>query len=157
MSPLPHGHTPARARARMLLPAPESPVSSTFSPGLMATSAPSTTAVPSSSVTETSRNRSAASFPPPRAILPLWRLSERSSASSASSSKATRRAEAAPVRKARIIVDEPVERRLHDCERRCCLHDFAERHRVVQEFWRVQNDRQDRRYVTAGLRDNRSP
>ena len=46
---------------------------------------------------------------------------------------------------------------MHDCERRCSLHDFAERHRVVQEFWRAKNDRQDRRYVTASLRDNRSP
>src|SRR6516162_3456301 len=95
MSPLPHGHTPARARARVLLPVPESPVTSTFSPGLMATSARWTTAVPSSRVTETSRNRRAASLPPPRAILPPRRISARSSASSASSSEATRRAEAA--------------------------------------------------------------
>ena len=45
-------------------------------------------------MTETSRNRSAASLPPRRAILPPRRISAPSSASSASSSEATRRAEA---------------------------------------------------------------
>ena len=57
-----------------------------------------------------------------------------------------------PVGEPRIVVDQPIERRLHDREGGDRLHDLAERHRAVEEFGRAQDDRQHRHHVAAGLR-----
>ena len=46
-----------------------------------------------------------------------------------------------PLGEPRIVVDHPIERRLHEHERRCRLHDLAQRERAVEELRRAQNDR----------------
>ena len=54
IAPPPHGHRPAMARTRVLLPEPDAPAIRTRSPGAIDTSVSSTTAVPSLSLTDRS-------------------------------------------------------------------------------------------------------
>ena len=60
-----------------------------------------------------------------------------------------------PIGEPRVVVDQPVERRLHDREGRNRLHDLAKRHRAVEKLGGAQDDRQHRDDVAAGLRDHR--
>src|SRR6478736_464263 len=126
--PPPHGHNPASARTKVLLPVPDSPATSRRSPGWITTSVSSTTAVPSSSVTERSFRLSIASpSVSPRLIRPM--PSPRSARSSPSSDI---------IGEAGIIVDQPAEGGLHDGEGGGRLHHLAERHAAVEEFRRTQ-------------------
>jgi len=43
-----------------------------------------------------------------------------------------------PVRKPRIIVDQPAKRALHDGEGGRRLHHLSQRHASVEKFWRAQ-------------------
>ena len=123
----------------------------------IAISASLTTAVPSSSVTDRSRSRSAAPVVSPRSMRreAFGRPRAFSRPSSETISEATRERRRGPVGEPRIVVDQPVERALHDGEGRRRLHDLAQRHRAVEEFRRAQDDRQHRRDVAAGLRHDR--
>ena len=85
------------ARTSVLLPVPDSPAISTRSPGMMAMSVSSSTAVPSSSVTDRSLAAAAPRLSP--SLVRLMRptpspLSARSSPSSDTISEAARRADA---------------------------------------------------------------
>ena len=140
----------------MLLPVPDSPTTSTFSPGAISISASFTTALPSSKVTERSRNRSAPSSAGLRTIRPV--VSSRS-ARSKRSSDTSKRGESArrrgPIGQARIVFDQPIERDLHDDERRGGLHHFAQGHGSGDVLGGAQEDRNDRREAVTGLRHNR--
>ena len=155
MLPSPHGHRPAIARTSVLLPVPDSPATSTRSPAAIATSASLTTAVPSSSVTERSCSRSAA----PSVRRARCGRRRRPLGALQGVERDHQRGDAAgrggPVGEPRIVVDQPVERGLHDGEGGGRLHHLAERHRAVEEFRRAQDDRHHRRDVAAGLRDHR--
>ena len=60
-----------------------------------------------------------------------------------------------PAREARIVVDQPAERGLHDHEGGGRLHDLAERHVAGEIFRRTQEDRDHGREIGACLRDRR--
>ena len=155
--PPPHGHSPAMARTSVLLPVPDSPATSTRSPGSITTSVSSTTAVPSSSVTERSSRLSIASpsvsprlmrpMPSPLlgALQPVERHHQRGDAARAG----------VPVGEPRIIVDQPAERALHDGEGGRRLHHLSERHAAVEKFRRAQQERHDRREQARALRHQR--
>src|SRR5882757_434254 len=150
--PPPQGHRPAMARTSVLLPEPDSPDTSNRSPGSMATSVSSTTAVPSSSVTDRSfRLSMVLPLVSPRWMRPIPSPSSaRSSPSSDIISEAMRRAQAfqsAP----RIIVDQPAERALDDGEGGGRLHHLSERHAAVEKFWRAQQQWHHRRDQARAL------
>ena len=113
--------------------------------------------MPSSSVTDRSRRRSAA--PSPSLLRVMRPTPSPCSARSKRIERNHQRGGAArgrgPVGQPRIVVDQPVERALHDGEGGRRLHHLAERHRAVEIFRRAQDDRQHRRDEARRLRDNR--
>ncbi len=60
-----------------------------------------------------------------------------------------------PTRQPRIVVEQPIERRLDLNERRRRLHDLAERHGPRDVFRRTQDERDHRRYQPMGVGNER--
>ena len=154
--PSPHGHRPAMARTSVLLPVPDSPATSTRSPGTISTSA---SFDDRGAVVERDREvgeaqRRAGSSPRSMRPTPSPCLGALQSVE-----RHHQRGDAAgrrgPVGKPGIVVDQPVEGGLDDDEGRRRLHHLPERHRAVEKLRRAQDDRQHRRDVAAGLRDDR--
>ena len=145
ISPSPHGHSPAIARTSVLLPVPDSPATSTFSPNCTVTSASSTTTVPSESATDTSLqpDRGAVAFgAADRAGLALLDAIQPVERDQQVRGAPRRRG---PFGEPRIVVDDPVERVLHLDEGGGRLHHGAERHLAGEIFRRAQDHRDHRR------------
>ena len=134
--PPPHGHSPASARTSVLLPVPDSPATSSRSPGPITTSVSPTTAVPSSSVTERSlRTQHGVALGLARLMRPM---PSPCSARSRPSRRHHQRSDAAcagvPVCEPRIIVDQPAERCLHDGVKAEAACITCPAHAAVEKF-----------------------
>ena len=155
--PSPHGHRPATARTSVLLPEPDSPATSTRSPGSITTSVSLTTAVPSSSDTERlfkAEHRIAFGFAAPdasegvalfRALEPVERHHQRGDAPRTG----------VPIGETRIVVDQPSERALHDGKGRGSLHHLSKCHATFEKFRSAKQNRHDRRKQARPLRHQR--